>query len=205
MPISTRCPGCGQTIAAPDSAAGHKAKCPKCGGVIRIPSTDPAAALAAALSSKAGPGGGAVAEVQVMLKEAPGEESAAASEPSPTPSSRSAAGHTSTTTIDRMIARTSPYGSLRLMSAIIFGVGVALAAVLLLGGLSGLIIISTQYGQPLIAVGAFVGAAVAALILFVGAKTASDLVRLWADVGDRARQMTQMLEESLSRPKDNSV
>jgi hypothetical protein len=171
--------------------------------VIRIPSTDPAAALAAALSSKAGPGGAAAAEVQVMLKEAPGEESGAAGEPSPTPSSRSS--RASTTTIDRMIARTSPYGSLRLMSAIIFGVGVALAAVLLLGGLSGLIIISTRYGQPLIAVGAFVGAAVAALILFVGAKTASDLVRLWADVGDRARQMTQMLEESLSRLKDSSV
>jgi ribosomal protein S27E len=202
MPISTKCPGCGQTIAAPDSAAGHKAKCPKCGGVIRIPSPDPAAVLAAALSSRSAPGGAAVAEVQV-LKEGPGEESRAASEP--TPSSRSAAGHTSATTIDRMIARTSPYGSLRLMSAIIFGVGVAMAAILLLGGLSGLIIISTRYGQPLIAVGAFVGAAVAALVLFVGAKTASDLVRLWADVGDRARQMAQMLEESLGRSKDNSV
>lgn len=204
MPISTRCPGCGQTIAAPDSAAGHKAKCPKCGGVIRIPSPDPAAALAAALSSRSAPGGAAVAEVQAALQEGPGEGSPAASEP--TPSSRSAAaGHTSATTIDRMIARTSPYGSLRLMSAIIFGVGVAMAAILLLGGLSGLIIISTRYGQPLIAVGAFVGAVVAALVLFVGAKTASDLVRLWADVGDRARQMAQMLEESLSRSKDNSV
>jgi len=203
MPISTRCPGCGQTIAAPDSAAGHKAKCPKCGGVIRIPSADPTAALAAALSSRSAPGGVAVAEVQVVLKEGSGEESRAASEP--TPSSRIAAGHTSATTVDRMIARTSPYGSLRLMSAIIFGVGVAMAALLLLGGLSGLIIISTRYGQPLIAVGAFVGAVVAALVLFVGAKTASDLVRLWADVGDRARQMAQMLEESLSRSKDNSV
>jgi hypothetical protein len=173
--------------------------------VIRIPSPDPAAALAAALSSRAAPGGAAVAEVQVVLKEGPGEGSPAAAEPSPTPSSRSAAGHTSATTIDRMIARTSPYGSLRLMSAIIFGVGVAMAAMLLLGGLAGLIIISTQYGQPLIAVGAFVGAVVGALVLFVGAKTVSDLVRLWADVGDRARQMAQMLEESLSRSKDNSI
>jgi hypothetical protein len=171
--------------------------------VIRIPSADPTVALAAALSSRSAPGGAAVAEVQVVLKEGSGEESRAVAEP--TPSSRSAAGHTSATTIDRMIARTSPYGSLRLMSAIIFGVGVAMAAILLLGGLAGLIIISTRYGQPLIAVGAFVGAVVAALVLFVGAKTASDLVRLWADVGDRARQMAQMLEESLSRSKDNSV
>ena len=204
MPISTRCPGCGQTIAAPDSAAGHKAKCPKCGGVIRIPSTDPAAALAAVLSAKSAPGGAAVAGVQVALKEAPGAESAAASEPSPTPSSRSS--RASSTTIDRMIARTSPYGSLRLMSAVIFAVGVALAAIVLLGGLAALIVIAkSKDGSPPIAVAWFVGALVAAVILFVGAKTASDLVRLWADVGDRARQMTQMLEESLSRSKDNSI
>jgi hypothetical protein len=145
-----------------------------------------------------------VAEVQAALKEGPGEESPAAAEPSPTPSSRSS--RASTTTIDRMIARTSPYGSLRLMSAIIFAVGVALAAIVLLGGLAALIVIATSKdGSPLIAVAWFVGAVVAALVLFVGAKTASDLVRLWADVGDRARQVAQMLEESLSRSKDNSV
>jgi len=32
----------------------------------------------------------------------------------------------------------------------------------------------------------------------------SEVLRLWADVGDRMRQMTAMLEDSLSRPRDES-
>lgn len=182
MPISTACPGCGQTIAAPDTAAGHKAKCPKCGGVIQIPSPSPAASLAAALAAKA---------------------PAAAAEASapPTPPSRGSISAThASTTIDRMIARTSPYDSLRLMSAIIFGVGVAVVALVFLGGLAALVMLAIG-GQPLIAIGSFVGALVVALLLFVGTRTLSDVVRLWADMGDRTRQMTQFLEELMNRTK----
>jgi hypothetical protein len=30
------------------------------------------------------------------------------------------------------------------------------------------------------------------------------MLRLWADVGDRMRQMTQMLEDSLNRPHEET-
>ena len=37
MPIQVTCPSCKTMFNAPDSAAGKKAKCPKCSGVIQIP------------------------------------------------------------------------------------------------------------------------------------------------------------------------
>jgi predicted RNA-binding Zn-ribbon protein involved in translation (DUF1610 family) len=36
------CPSCGKTLAAPDSAAGKKAKCPSCGQVMIVPAAPPA-------------------------------------------------------------------------------------------------------------------------------------------------------------------
>jgi predicted RNA-binding Zn-ribbon protein involved in translation (DUF1610 family) len=38
MPINMSCPSCGKTLAAPDSAAGKKAKCPSCGQIMVVPS-----------------------------------------------------------------------------------------------------------------------------------------------------------------------
>lgn len=196
MPISTRCPGCGKTIAAPDSAAGHKARCPKCGGVIQIPTADraadPAAALAAALAPKA-PAGGAHELAGLEAPAATGEESAPPNRATPSGSHPSR-------TIDRMMARTSPYNSLRLMSAIIFGGGIALVALTFLGGLAALVMLAIS-GNSLIAIGAFVGGLVLAGLIFVAAKTVSDVARLSADVGDRTRQMAQILEELMNRTK----
>ena len=180
MPISATCPGCGKIISAPDSAAGHKAKCPQCGEVVTFPD-DPAAALAAAVAA----------------------EGAAA----PTPAPARAGGpskQSSTTTVSRMLARTSPYDTLRLLAAIIFGVGIAVSVLVFLGGLGALVLLATTRDNPWIAVGAFAGALILAPMLFLGAKTASELVRLWADVGDRTRHVAQMLEESLNQPRDNS-
>jgi DNA-directed RNA polymerase subunit M/transcription elongation factor TFIIS len=37
VPIQVTCPSCKAMFNAPDAAAGKKAKCPKCGGVIQIP------------------------------------------------------------------------------------------------------------------------------------------------------------------------
>lgn len=37
MPIIVHCPGCSQKLKVPDSMAGHRAKCPKCGQVMRFP------------------------------------------------------------------------------------------------------------------------------------------------------------------------
>ena len=179
MPIPATCPGCGKIISAPDSAAGHKAKCPQCGEVVTFPD-DPAAALAAAVAA----------------------EGAAA----PTPAPARAGGpskQSSTTTVSRMLARTSPYDTLRLLAAIIFGVGIAVSVLVFLGGLGALILLATG-GQPGLAAGVFAGALILAVMLLLGAKTASELVRLWADVGDRARHVAQMLEESLNQPRDNS-
>jgi len=178
MPISATCPGCGKIISAPDSAAGHKAKCPHCGEVVTF-RADPAAALAAAVAA----------------------EGAAA--PTPAPARAGGPSKQSSTTVSRMLARTSPYDALRLLAAIIFGVGIAVSVLVFLGGLGALILLATG-GQPALAAGVFAGALILAVMLLLGAKTASELVRLWADVGDRARHVAQMLEESLNQPRDNS-
>lgn len=37
MPIKVTCGGCGATLSTPDSSAGKRAKCPKCGSIIEIP------------------------------------------------------------------------------------------------------------------------------------------------------------------------
>jgi predicted RNA-binding Zn-ribbon protein involved in translation (DUF1610 family) len=43
VPIQVVCSSCHSKFNAPDSAAGKKTKCPKCGGVIEIPTPKPAA------------------------------------------------------------------------------------------------------------------------------------------------------------------
>ncbi len=190
MPIAATCPGCGKIISAPDSAAGHKAKCPHCGQVVPFPD-NPAAALAAAVRAEEKAGSGA---------ESPAGHPAGAT---PTPARAAAPSRHSTTTVSRMLARTSPYNTLRLLAAIIFGVGVAVSVLVLLGALAALVMLATR-GRPWEAAGVFAGALVLAVMLFLGAKTVSELVRLWADVGDRTRHMAQMFEESLNLPRDNS-
>lgn len=201
MPISATCSGCGKTIAAPDSAAGHKAKCPQCGQVVTF-SEDPAAALAAAVKAeeRAKPSAESVADV--LAKKASGEaaDTAAAT---PTPARSGAPSKHSTTTVSRMLARTSPYGTLRLLAAVIFGVGMTVSILMFLAGLGALVLLAPRW-DPWGAVGVFVAALILAVTFFLGAKTASELVRLWADVGDRTRHMAQMLEESLNLPRDNS-
>ena len=37
MPINMSCPSCGKTLAAPDTAAGKRAKCPSCGQIMIVP------------------------------------------------------------------------------------------------------------------------------------------------------------------------
>jgi hypothetical protein len=71
-------------------------------------------------------------------------------------------------------------------------------------GLVSLILVSLG-GYPLIGVGVFVGAIVVAAGIFLGARIFSEMLGLWADLGDRMRQMMQLLEDSLARPKDNGV
>jgi len=190
MPIAATCPGCGKTISAPDSAAGHKAKCPHCGRVVPFPD-NPAAALAAAVRAEEKAGSDA---------ESPAGHPAGAT---PTPARAAAPSRHSTTTVSRMLARTSPYNTLRLLAAIIFGVGITVSVLVLLGALAALVMLATR-GRPWEAAGVFAGALILAVMLFLGAKTVSELVRLWADVGDRTRHMAQMFEESLNLPRDNS-
>ena len=43
MPIQVTCPSCQTTLKTADSSAGKRAKCPKCGGIIEIPSPTPIA------------------------------------------------------------------------------------------------------------------------------------------------------------------
>ena len=209
MPITASCPGCNRTIAAPDSAAGRKAHCPHCGVVVDIPAGETAMqGLASALNRPAHAHAGEANAAPVLPLAAP-----LAGDRSPTPplsGSRVAASRsngstsgTRTTTVDRLIARSSPYKSLRLLAAVAFGVGAVLAVLIALGGLVGLVLVSLR-GEPLIGVGVFMGAAVVAAGLFFGARMLNEMLGLLADMGDRMRQTTQLLEELLTR-KDNGV
>ncbi|MGB2755098.1 MAG: hypothetical protein WBD75_11155 [Phycisphaerae bacterium] len=181
MPIATTCRGCGKVIEAPESAAGRKARCPQCGVVVVIPG-EPVAS--------AGPVGGAV----------PVELVAAALSRSATPSPS----HGSATTIDRIAARTSPYGLLRLMAPIVFGLGVGFGAIVFLVGLASLIVMARQ-GEPVVGVVAFVGGLILSVLFVLGGKIFGDLLRLGADVGDKTRLIAQYLEETASRGSEESV
>jgi len=171
MPITTTCPGCGKQMEAPDKAAGRKAHCPHCRSVIEIPGEAEA------------PGEAASAEVV---------EAALARSATLSPLTGSA------TTIDRLVARTSPYGLLRLMAPILLGLGIGLGGVVFLVGLASLIVVARR-GSPLLGVVAFVGGLVVAALLVLGGKILSDLVRLGADLGDKTRFIVQYLEEAQSR------
>ena len=203
MPISATCSGCGKTISAPDSAAGHKAKCPQCGQVVTF-SEDPAAALAAAVKAEERAKPTAESPADVLAEKPSGQAADSAAAAVPTPARSGAPSKHSTATVSRMLARTSPYGTLRLLAAILFGVGMTVSILVFLTGLGALVMLATG-GNPWIAVGVFVGALILTVTLFLGAKTVSELLRLWADVGDRTRHMAQMLEESLNLPRDNST
>ena len=183
MPITTTCGGCGKAIEAPESAAGRKARCPQCGAVVVIPG-EPVAS--------AGPVGGA----------APVELVATALSRSATPSLSSS--HGSGTTIERIAARTSPYGLLRLMAPIVFGLGIGLGAVVFLVGLALLIVVAKQ-GNPLVGVLAFVGGLILLVLLVLSGKVFGNLLRLGADVGDKTRLIAQYLEETASRGSEESV
>ena len=179
MPITTTCPGCGKEMEAPDKAAGRKARCPHCRSVVEIPGE------AAAASGEAAP--------------TPVLEAALARSATPSPLAGSA------TTIERLVARTSPYGLLRLMAPILMGLGVGLGGVVFLVGLASLIVVARQ-GSPLLGIVAFVGGLVVGALLVLGGKILSDLVRLGADLGDKTRFIVQYLEEAQSRrtpPNEN--
>ena len=197
-------------IAAPDSAAGRKARCPHCSAVMDIP------ALATAVHEvSAGVNRPAHARVGEMA--GPAAAAAVATPPAAeqaltpptaglratTPRSNGSLSSTRATTIDRLIARSSPYKGLRLMAAIALGVGVVLAILMLLGGVVGLILVSMA-GSPLTGAGVFIGAIALAAGVFLGARIVNETLSLWADLGDRMRQMTQLLEDSMAR-KDNGV
>lgn len=215
MPITANCPGCGQVIAAPDSAAGRKARCPHCGAVVDIPVAGaPVQELAVALGRSAqGKVGEAGAAETTNLATAVATPPAAEQALTPPTSSLRAttprlngslsSSRTSATTVDRMLARTSPYKGLRLMATIVFGVGATLAVLVAVGGLVGLILVSLS-DNPLIGVGVFIGAGLVGAGIFLGAKVLNEVLGLWADVGDRMRQTSQLLEDLLAR-KDNGI
>jgi hypothetical protein len=179
MAITTWCPGCKKRIEAPDKAAGHKAKCPRCGEVVPIP--------ASSEEAPESPAGAAARAVAALGRSA-----------TPSPQSR-----TSVTTIERLAARTSPYGRLRVMGTLIFALGIVLGVIIFLLGLAALILVSMR-GWPLAGVGVFVAGLLVAGVLFLAAKVAADFIRLGADLGDRTRQIALYLEET-ARQDDEAV
>lgn len=215
MPITARCPGCGKNITGPDSAVGRRAKCPDCGAVVTFTAGRSAVdELAAAVQGGAAPalasaGADSSPPASALAATATAEKSpppslAASTPPTPSRLGPSSKSTRATTVIGRLATKTSPYGTLRLLSVVTLVVGVVLAAIAALAGIAGLIMISMQ-GQPLIGVGVFLGCFAVAAILFLAGKIGSEMLRLWADVGDRARQITQLLEELASRDRDDTL
>jgi hypothetical protein len=211
MPVTTKCPGCGRQISAPDAAAGRKARCPHCSTVVDIPGSGhvsagghaPVQELAAALGHAGqGKASATIHAASALATATPTPQPvqvspSSVSAPSATPPSTTR----TSTAIDRMLAKTSPYGSLRLLAAIIYGAGIALAILGFLGGVTAVIVVSIN-GHPLWGVGAFAGALVASLIIYLAGRTINELIRLWADVGDRVRQTAQMIEDMPNRTRD---
>ena len=190
MSVTTKCPGCQKTIAAPDSAAGHKARCPDCGAIVEIPGA--ASPRSDAAQPAATPSDLPVTPVVISANDRPSAVRNGSHSPT-----------RSTTAVGRLMLRTSPYGMLRTLASAIFGVGIALASLVFLGGLTALIVLSVG-GQPKIGIGSFVGGLILAGLLLLWTRIVNEVLRLWADVGDRMRQMTAMLEDSLNRPRDES-
>jgi len=191
MTISTKCPGCEMAISAPDSTAGHKAKCPRCGSTILIPAapaaegvTPPASAPEAALR---------------LMAEA--TESSSVVTPSRI-GGQSSGLHSAATTVDRMLARKSPYSTLRVLAFVYFVVGIALASLVFIGALAGLIYLSTSEKNPLAGILTFAGGLVAALLFVLAGKTISAVLRLCADIGDRSRHTATMMEDVANRMKE---
>jgi hypothetical protein len=56
----------------------------------------------------------------------------------------------------------------------------------------------------MLGVGIFAGALVVSALLGLGAKVGHDAIRLLADLGDRSRHTSAMLEDLLNRPRDES-
>ena len=195
MAITATCSACGRSVSAPDAAAGRKARCPHCGGVVDIPAASPAAALNRGAERRAG-------EPVATAVATPTPAAAAVTPRERSSVIRNGSGSSTraSTAIERIAARTSPYGPLRLLATVLYGMGIALALAVIVGGLAALVIVSIS-GYPAIGVGVFAGGLVVGLVIFLGAKTLNELLRLWADVGDRMRQMVQMLDDSLARSR----
>jgi len=226
MTISSKCPGCGKRLSGPDSAAGHKVKCPKCGQVVPFPGAagasdrdeaagstklhKPSAAdLAQALSQEAEPSGAKAARAaQAPEQDAPPKDEPSGEELSAsllTPAPARASSRRSSTTMSRMLARSSPYKTIRLLGVVMFGTGIVVAVLTFLGGLAGLIVGAMAGLHTALAVGVFVGAIVVAAVVLLVSKAASELMRLWADVGDRARHVTMMLEETFAQQRKEDL
>jgi len=226
MAISVKCPGCGKRLSGPDSAAGHKVKCPKCGQIVQFPAADAAAGLAEAvasskprkpspadlaqaLSGKPPPAEAKEEEARQGKEGEEPKEAAPAEEPSPptpTPASGALPSRRSSTTMSRMLARSSPYKTLRLLGVILFIVGVVVSVLVFLGGLVGLIVGSVSgvlhWAE---AVAIFIAAVVAAAAVLVVAKAGSELIRLLADVGDRTRQMALLFEDHVAQDRHEDL
>ncbi len=179
MTIELVCPACGRQIAAKDTAAGRRARCPGCGQVVDVPGQGEGAAMAETAP-------GADARVAALEKASPPPQAAVGVTPSRT--------RGSATTVARIAARRSPYRSLRVTATMVFVFGVVLGTLVFLAGLAGLLLLAMQEA-PIEGVFAFVGGLMMALVLIIGAKALAELLRLAADTGDRLRQVLLHLEE----------
>jgi hypothetical protein len=212
MSVKARCPGCGQHISGPDKALGHKAKCPGCGHVVEFHADAESLSEDKERSALEFLEHGAIpphlkADAADALKDA--QAASASAEPLPAEDEPAAAvatpsaskTQTSVTTIDRMIAKSSRYTTLRVLAAVCFVAGLGLGILVFLGGATGLVILSIT-GRAPAGVGVFVLSLMLAGVAFLAGKVMADLLRVAADVGDETRRIHQMLDEHLGNHRE---
>ena len=85
MPLSVMCPTCGTKLKAPDSAAGRKAKCSKCGGRFLVPEAPRRANSKERMApaSEQPPGSERAARQPVTLEEVPSTDQLPPASPGP--------------------------------------------------------------------------------------------------------------------------
>jgi hypothetical protein len=174
---------------------------------MEIPASAHVAAMAAAQGIQVHEAAASPAEALQM--EAKRSSPALALAPTPTPE-RSSLGRNSrsstrsSTTLARVLAKTSPYGTLRTLSTVALIVGTLLAVVVFFGGLATMLVLAIG-GRLGLGVGIFAGAVVLAFLTALGGKMLQEVLRLAADVGDRSRQTMMILDDLVNRPRDESL
>jgi hypothetical protein len=228
MTLTATCAKCGKAIKVPAEAAGKKGKCPSCGATIEIPaagsaappaSTDPVAALAAALDAAAG----APVERAVPVLEAAPPVASPPEKPAPVkpvpiiPPPKSAAPPAPSPDTDEIAVPPigvqtpsglpiRPYGSSltyqwqRRLAGHVRVVGLVLGGLCFAAGMIIMILMALQSGNLLVpGIGLFIGLLVVGAMTALGGLLLRHVLLLLADLGQGVRALEDLLERMNER------